>query len=276
MGFPSPPGPALQCNAIVSTINDYLQQEQYRAVFQSTAAGDLRRSFHSLKKGWICLKRKETLWVVAAAVLCCGAMALVDGVLRPGYALKSAIKIALFLGVPLLLSLKSRELSCLSLLRFPKKGFLTALGLGAAVYGIILGGYFLVRPFFDFSQIAGKLTANAGVTKENFLYVSLYISFANSLLEEFFFRGFLFANLKKLSTRRIAYGISALAFAAYHVAMMLGWFSPALFVLVMAGLALGGMIFNYLNERMGTVYISWLVHMCANFAINTIGFLLLG
>ena len=221
------------------------------------------------------MKKTHLLRILATAVLCCGAMALVDGVLRPGYAVKSAIKIVLFLGAPLLLSLCFREVSCLSLLRFPQKGFLTALGLGAAVYGIILGGYFLIRPFFDFSSIAHKLTQNAGVTKENFLYVSLYISFINSLLEEFFFRGFLFTNLARFSTRSFAYGVSAVAFAAYHVAMMLGWFSPALFLLVMAGLTAGGLIFNYLNEKMGTVYISWLVHMCANFAINTIGFILL-
>lgn len=202
-------------------------------------------------------------------------MALVDGVLRPGYAVKSAIKIVLFLGCPLLLSYRFKEASCLLLLRFPRKGFLAALALGAAVYGVILGGYFLVRPFFDFSAIAGKLTQNAGVTKDNFLSVSLYISFVNSLLEEFFFRGFLFTNLGRFTTRRFAYCFSSLSFAVYHVAMMLGWFSPALFLLVMAGLTAGGMIFNYLNERMGTIYISWLVHMCANFAINTIGFMLL-
>jgi len=221
------------------------------------------------------MKKNQLLWILMTALLCCGAMALVDGVLRPAYAVKSAIKILLFLGAPLLLSLRFHEISCLSLLQFPKKGFLTALGLGAAVYGIILGGYFLVRPFFDFSSIAGKLTQNAGVTKENFLYISLYISFVNSLLEEFFFRGFLFTNLQQLSTRRFAHGFSAVTFAAYHVAMMLGWFSLPLFLLVMAGLTVGGLIFNYLNQRLGTVYISWLVHMCANFAINTIGFILL-
>ena len=48
-----------------------------------------------------------------------------------------------------------------------------------------------------------------------------------------------------------------------------------LFLLVMAGLTAGGLIFNHLNQRLGTVYISWLVHMCANFAINTVGFMLL-
>ena len=219
---------------------------------------------------------KRSFWsVIAAAVLCCAAMALVDGVLRPGYAVKSAIKITLFLAVPLLLGLRYAPLRCLTLFRFPKRGFLTALLLGLGVYAVILGGYFLVRQWFDFSGIAESLTQNAGVTRDNFLFVSLYISFINSLLEEFFFRGFLFTNLAKHSTSRLAYCFSALAFAGYHVAMMLGWFSPVPFVLVMAGLSIGGMLFNYLNARTGTLYTSWLVQMFANFAINTIGFLLL-
>lgn len=216
---------------------------------------------------------KKQFWtVLVIAVFCCAAMALVDGVLRPGYALKSAIKIALFLGLPLLFGPRKTSLA---LFRFPGKKLLPALSLGLGVYGVILGGYFLVSNWFDFSGIADSLTQNAGVNADNFLYVSLYISFANSLLEEFFFRGYLFTNLKTLASRPFAYLFSALAFAAYHVAMMLGWFSPVLFLLVMAGLTVGGVLFNWLNEKLGTLYGSWLVHMFANFAINTIGFLLL-
>lgn len=221
------------------------------------------------------MKHKSMISVIAVTAVCCAAMALVDGVLRPGYAVKSVIKMALFLLLPLLLSLCDRKVLYLKLFRFQKKGILTALGLGACVYAVILGGYFLLRPFFDFSSIAGKLTENAGVDADNFLFVALYISFVNSLLEEFFFRGFAFTNLKRLSSRAFAYWFSALAFALYHVAMMAGWFSPALFLLVMVGLTVGGMLFNYLNERLNCVYVSWLVHMFANFAINTIGFLLL-
>ena len=221
------------------------------------------------------MKKRSIILVLSVAVLCCVAMALVDGILRPGYAVKSAIKIALFLLVPLIASRIDRSVLYLPLLRPKKKGMLPAIALGVGIYGAILGGYFLVSPFFDFSQIAGALTDNAGVTKDNFLYVSLYISFANSFLEEFFFRGFVFTNLKRLSGRNPAYIISATAFSLYHVAMMIGWFSPVLFLLVMVGLVIGGMIFNWLNEKLDTIYCSWLTHMFANFAINTIGFLLL-
>jgi len=228
-----------------------------------------------LRKGTQTMKKRTITLVLAVTIVCCLIMALVDGVLRPGYAVKSAIKAAMFMLMPLLASKIDKNVCYLSLLRPGKRGLLPAIGLGIGIYAVILGGYFLVASFFDFSQIAGALTENVGVTKENFLYVSIYISFANSFLEEFFFRGFVFTNLKRLSGRRVAYLFSAGIFGLYHVAMMIGWFSAGLFLLVMAGLVIGGMLFNWLNEKLDTIYCSWLTHMFANFAINTIGFILL-
>ena len=221
------------------------------------------------------MKKRSIILIFAVTIICCLAMAVVDGILRPGYAVKSVIKMAMFMLIPLIASRFDRGVLYLPLLRPKNKGLLPAIALGVGIYVVILGGYFLVSPFFDFSKIAGALTTNAGVTKENFLYVSLYISFVNSFLEEFFFRGFVFTNLKQLSGRKLAYIFSATAFSLYHVAMMIGWFSPTLFLLVMVGLAAGGMIFNWLNEKLDTIYCSWLTHMFANFAINTIGFMLL-
>lgn len=222
------------------------------------------------------MRKKKWIPVVVVTLLCCGLMAVVDGIWMPGYVVKSLCKVALFLFLPLLCTLGgSSVLPLKSLLRVNKKGILVALGLGIGLYGLITGGYFLLSPYFDFSRIAGNLSETAGVTAENFLFVSLYISFINSLLEEFFFRGFVFMNLGTSLGRKRAYWFSALAFALYHTAMMLGWFSLPLFLLVMAGLTVGGLIFNRLNESFGTVFVSWIVHMFANFAINTIGFILL-
>lgn len=220
--------------------------------------------------------KTRLLWVLLSALVCCGIMAVVDGLWKPGYAVKSAVKLAIFGGLPLIVTGLWRLTSLKELFRFRKKGFLIALGLGLGIYVLILGAFFLLRDFFDFSNVAGSLTENAGVTKDNFLYVSLYISFANSLLEEFFFRGYVFRNMAKLSSRLWAYGVSSVLFAAYHIAMMLGWFGFGLNALIMLGLTVGGLIFNWLNEKLGCIYASWLTHMFANFAINTIGFLLLG
>ena len=115
------------------------------------------------------MKKRSTRIVLIVTVICCLAMALIDGVIRPGYAVKSAIKIALFMLIPLIASRLDRSVFYLQLLRPKQKGLLPAIALGVGIYVVILGGYFLVSPFFDFSQIAGALTDNAGVTKENFL-----------------------------------------------------------------------------------------------------------
>ena len=54
------------------------------------------------------------------------------------------------------------------------------------------------------------------------------------------------------------------------------WFAPLLLGLLIVGLFAAGLIFNRLNEKTGNIYPSWMVHMFANFAINTVGFMLFG
>lgn len=220
--------------------------------------------------------RKRIIWIFAIALLGCSAMALVDGFWQPGYWVKSAIKICLFLIIPILYSLYDKALQIKTVFKFDKKGIKTALLLCIPLYILILGAYLLLKDVFDFSAITGALVGDAGVNKDNFLFVALYISFVNSLLEEFFFRGFIFLSLKNFLNIKAAYILSAAAFAAYHIAIMSGWFSVWLFLLAMVGLFAGGIIFNFLNSKSNNIYTSWFVHMFANFAINTIGCMLFG
>lgn len=223
------------------------------------------------------MQNKKKIFTICSLVsIFCIIMAVVDGVLMADYFAKSAIKLVLFLGFPAVYAFFDKELSIKPLFKLKGKGLLLAVFLGVGVYAVILGGYLLLKDVFDFGNITGALTKNIGVTGKNFIYVSIYISFVNSLLEEFFFRGFAFLTLKNVSSRKFSYIFSAGVFAIYHVAMMIGWFSLPVFIIVMAGLFVGGLIFNYLNEKSGTVYPSWLLHMCANFAINTVGFILFG
>ena len=221
---------------------------------------------------------KKSLYVLISVIICAGGMSLVDGIVRPQYFIKSLIKIALFLLVPLVYFLLNRaERGELKKLFKPRcRELLLSLSLGLGIFAVILGGYFLLRGVIDFSGIAGKLTGDVGVNRDNFVFVSLYISFVNSLLEEFFFRGFAFLTLKRNTTRKFAHSFSALAFSLYHAGMMIGWFGIGIVLLALAGLYVGGVIFNILNEKSENIYASWLSHMFANFAINTIGFILFG
>ena len=82
--------------------------------------------------------------------------------------------------------------------------------------------------------------------------------------------------LKKYTGRKFAYLFSSSVFAAYHVGMLIGMFRIGALLLLLLGLIAGGCIFNRLNELNDDIYPSWFVHMFANFAINTVGFLLFG
>ncbi len=221
--------------------------------------------------------RDRRQWALMAFVLmACLLMALVDGLWKLDYWPKAGLKLLLFLLLPLCYSRFFGKLELKGLFTVKREELLPALGLGAGVYVLIVGGYFLLRGVFDFSRVTGALTADIGVDGGNFLWVALYISFVNSLLEEFFFRGFAFLGLRKLGAGKLAWGFSALCFALYHVAMMGGWFSPLLLGLLILGLFIGGLLFNALNVRSGSIYGSWLFHMFANFGINTVGFVLFG
>ena len=207
-------------------------------------------------------------------LIACVVMGIVDAVIQPGYAIKSAIKIVMFLLIPVSYGVFNKEVDIKRLIKLDKKGFVVALALGLSVYAIILGAYFAFRNIFDFSALTTSLNETTGVNKSNFVWVAFYISFVNSLLEEFFFRGFSFVTLKKLTSRRFAYIFSSLTFALYHIAMMIGWFGIPVILISLLGLFVGGVIFNRFDERSESIYLSWLVHMFANFATNTIGFIL--
>lgn len=210
-------------------------------------------------------------WKIPVLVLlACTLMALVDAVWQPGYIVKSVVKMVLFIGIPVF----GYRDTIKPFLQPDKKGLSAAVLLGITVYGIVVGGYLVFRNVFDFSALTKSLGETTGVHRGNFLWVAVYISFVNSFLEEFFFRGFSFITLKKYTSRNFALLFSSLAFSLYHIAMMIGWFGLPVILLSLSGLFLGGLLFNLCDEKRGSIYLSWLIHMFANFATNTIGFML--
>lgn len=221
---------------------------------------------------------RKNLFIVLAVIVFALAVCLIDAIVQPNYFVKIPIKILFFLALPMLFFVIYREdfKEFKQLFVFRRKGMLRALILGLGVYAVIVGGFFLTRNVIDFSNVTTNLTEGMGITATNFIFVSIYISLMNSLLEEFFFRGFGFITLKKYSCRWFAYGFSSLIFAVYHIGMLVGMFNLGALALLLFGLVLGGCIFNYLNESGGTIYPSWIVHMFANFGINTVGFILFG
>lgn len=214
-------------------------------------------------------------WIIVVAVLigCCG-MIWIEAIWQPTYLYKSVCKILVFTGCIGWYCWSAKDYTLLQIFRVSKgKELCKILLLGIAVYGGILGAYWIAQNWIDFHGISESLSSKENISAENFIYVAVYISLINSLLEELFFRGFAFLELRKYCTARFAYVFSAASFACYHIFIMAGWFTPILFLLLLGALAFAGLFFNWL-DRKGKIYPSWIVHMAANLAINTIGLMM--
>lgn len=217
---------------------------------------------------------RKAFWIVAVLALCCGAQALVDLCWQPGYALRSGLKLALFAGGMGLCLVAIGDTKAIAGL-YARRSMKTAVFLSGGVFTLVLGAFFLFRPFIDLNAITASLLGTGGVTRENFLWVALYISIVNSGLEELFFRGFGYLILRRHWDEDLASLLSAAAFALYHVSIIRGWFGWWIYGLCMTGLFIGGLLFNWL-DREGSLLPGWLVHASANLAINAVGLIMFG
>ncbi len=220
-------------------------------------------------------KRKKAM--TSILIIACILMYLIESTIRPVYVIKSLYKIIIFAGLPLIYCALDKEVKFKEYFSInDKKQIKFAVALGLGVYLIVQVGYHILKEFIALGNIAMILENNLNVNKGNFAFVSLYISLINSLLEELFFRGFGFITLSKFASKRYTYIISALAFSVYHVSILADWFNIIIYVLFITGLFGTGLFFNWLNDRYNNIFNSWIVHMCANLSINTIGFIMFG
>jgi membrane protease YdiL (CAAX protease family) len=210
---------------------------------------------------------------VLLAVICL-LMFLVE-LLGVAYLTKTIIKVVLFLCIPIVYALITKSVDIASFLKVKDtRSILKSIMLGVVVYIALILGYIVIKDFIPSEQITNSLN-EMNITINNFLYVSLYISFVNSFIEEFLFRGFACIGASAKSKEMFYIIVSSLIFSLYHIGIMANWFSIPVFLVFIIGLFGCGLFFCYLNRKNSNIYNSWMVHMFANFAINTIGFYML-
>lgn len=215
--------------------------------------------------------KKSSLTSLFAAVVSLALLTCIEQFLKPDYLFKSACKLVL-LFVPIILysKLSHQEIKEIINFRKLKSAKILYIGMVVAYVGIIIA-FMLFRNSIDLNQIRENLMNKEKLTRENCLFVFAYIILVNSFLEEAFFRGFLSHLFAVEGKERIGIIFSAVCFALYHIGMVSNWFDPLIFVICIAGLAGCGILLQLVERHFGTLKASWLIHGCANLAINTIG-----
>jgi len=107
-----------------------------------------------------------------------------------------------------------------------------------------------------------------------FIGLGVFYVVLHSLLEEYYWRWFVFGMLKDFTTASVAMWVSSLGFMAHHVLVLaryFGWASPATW-LFSACVAIGGLIWSWMYHRTGKLYGAWLSHAIIDAVIFVIGF----
>ena len=113
-----------------------------------------------------------------------------------------------------------------------------------------------------------------GIIKYYVLF-AIFLSFFHSLLEEYYWRWFVYGNLLKIINPVAASLISAAAFASHHVIVLKEYFPWGWALFFGFSVAIGGVVWNTMYQRQKTLTGVWLSHMIVDLAIMTIGYFLI-
>lgn len=213
-------------------------------------------------------------YVIISSLIACVLLYYIEQVLQTDYFIKTGSKILLFLVIPYIYIRFIKKVSFKEAVNFSKidkKHLKLGFIFGMASFFIVLTAYFVLRNFIDLQAIAEEMQSKSKITSANFLFIGAYVTFGNSFLEEFFFRGFIFLGLYELKHKKTAYVYSSFLFGIYHMAIFKNWFNPALIGLALFGLIFIGFVFDWLNTKSENFLNSWLVHILADCAIIIIG-----
>jgi membrane protease YdiL (CAAX protease family) len=165
---------------------------------------------------------------------------------------------------------------------FSAAGLAEGFGIGLFMMAIMLGVYYSWLQGATWLMAAGGAAAQkvAGFGIRSgaaFAMLGVFYSAVHSLLEEYYWRWFVFGQMRRLMPLGLAIVISSLAFAAHHVIVLAVYFGPLAWptLLFSLGVAAAGAAWAWLYQHSGTLLGPWLSHLLADAAIFLIGYDLL-
>lgn len=111
--------------------------------------------------------------------------------------------------------------------------------------------------------------------KDHFLLFAIFVSVIHSGLEEFYWRWFVYGQLRGKTSRWRAHLLGAGAFGGHHLVVTLQFFPVLLALALTACVIVGGVIWSMMYERQGTLAGCWLSHLFVDIMLMVIGYQLL-
>ena len=159
-----------------------------------------------------------------------------------------------------------------ALVRSLPLGLLTGLAIG----GVMLVGMATpVGSVIESGAAAIRAKASALGVLGWYWAFSLVLSLFHSLLEEYYWRWFVFGKLREVVSLPLAHLLAAASFAAHHVVVMSQYFGWPWALVLGFFVGVGGALWSGLYQRQGTLAGVWLSHLIVDLFIMAIGYRLI-
>jgi uncharacterized protein len=159
-----------------------------------------------------------------------------------------------------------------------RRGMAFGIVMGAVVSGIMLAVYFgglaqTVEMKTTAADVKEKLIGFGVRTPGLMIAAGVFYALIHSLLEEYYWRWFVFGQLRRLIPTRAAIVVSSLGFMGHHVIVLEHRYLPwPWWALASLCVAVGGGIWAWLYERSGSILGPWMSHALVDAALFTIGY----
>jgi uncharacterized protein len=151
-----------------------------------------------------------------------------------------------------------------------RRGRIRAFVMGAVAIAIFWGLYLLLGDrLLDKALIVSKLGEQFSVTAGTVLLIAPFTILVNSLLEEFFYRGFAFGLLFR-EHRIPAFLVPAAVFTFHHVLFIHQWLAPLPLIIATGGLFILALLLEMMYENADSIVAPWIVHLCGDIAMMSI------
>jgi uncharacterized protein len=101
---------------------------------------------------------------------------------------------------------------------------------------------------------------------------AIFLSLGNSLMEEYYWRWFVFGTLRRQCGFVFSTMLCSIAFGAHHFVVLSQYFPPLWTILFGSAVVLGGMFWCFLYEKQKTIWGSWISHVIVDVGLLTIGY----
>ncbi len=149
------------------------------------------------------------------------------------------------------------------------------------ITGLVIGHFMLL--LFNETQLGDMVLASSDAIRQRvadfgvlpyYIPFAVFLSFAHSLLEEYYWRWFVFGRSSALTKGMTPHILAAVAFSLHHYVVLAGFFPLAFALSIGSLVGVGGAIWSWQYQRSGSLAGAWVSHMIVDIVIMTVGYFL--